>query len=62
MVKALEETAIVRFYQIQNLQVHLATKEEELAQLMTTNNDYLMRIAKHQRTGIPYCNRWNAYQ
>lgn len=57
LVRTLEKKAIERYYQIQELQVKTATQEEQMTQLMQANNDYLMKIAKHQKRGIPYCNR-----
>lgn len=46
-----------RIYEIYKLQVELVAKTEELSQLIEISNDYLARIAKHMKTGIPYCNR-----
>lgn len=57
LTKILEERAASRFYEIQELQIKWAEKEEEMAQIMESNNDYLMRIAKHMKTDIPYRNR-----
>lgn len=51
----LEERAMTRYYEIQKLQADLAKKE--LLQLVESNNEYMARLAKHQKTGFSYCNR-----
>lgn len=56
-VRELEENVSNKFYEIQSLQENLASKTEECTHLMESNNDYLMKIAKHRKTGIPYCNK-----
>lgn len=53
----LEETANNKSKEIKRLHMQLTNKNTECRQLMECNNDYLMRIAKHIKTGIPYCNR-----
>lgn len=35
----------------------MAQKEEEVTQFIAENEELLGRIAKHQKAGIPYCNR-----
>lgn len=56
-VKELEDIMTQRYQEIQFLHDQLAQKSGENMVLMEANNDYLMRIAKHQKKGIPYCNR-----
>lgn len=63
LTNILEERASSRYFEIQKLQVELASKDEELSQLMEANNDYLARIAKHMKLASHIVTRLlNAYQ
>lgn len=56
-VMKLESELMVKILTIRNQQKRLTQYEEEKIQLMDQKDDLLQKLAKHQRTGIPYYNR-----
>lgn len=46
-----------RFYEIQQLQILLASKQEEVNHLTSENVVYILKVAKHRKEGVLYCNR-----
>lgn len=57
LVIILDERAEAKWKEILRLQDELFTKNEDLKELIEVNNDYLGRVFKHKRIGLPYCNR-----
>lgn len=61
-VSLLESQAVMRELTIRNQQRKISEQERDFDQIIQQNDDLLQRITKHQKTGIPYCNKHsNAY-